>query len=99
MEFLKARYGVVYIHFLDDLLMTDYRWALEFFGDLRERKRRTGFEVMWGGTCRTNIVADDVLRARRDDRPHMLEQGYEVGRGEDGHGLASTSPQTPTPLC
>src|SRR5438552_9263705 len=79
MEFLRARYGVVYIHFLDDLLMTDYRWALEFFGELRERKRRTGFEVMGGGTCRTNIVADDVLRARREGRPHMLEQGYEVG--------------------
>ena len=93
MEFLKARYGVVYIHFLDDLLMTDYRWALEFFGELRERKRRTGFEVMWGGTCRTNIVADDVLRARREGRPHMLEQGYEVGMRQAGYGVESASPK------
>jgi radical SAM superfamily enzyme YgiQ (UPF0313 family) len=92
MEFLKARYGVVYIHFLDDLLMTDYRWALEFFAELRERKRRTGFEVMWGGTCRTNIVADDVLRARREGRPHMLEQGYEVGMRQAGYGVESASP-------
>src|SRR5438093_1544034 len=93
MEFVKARYGVVYIHFLDDLLMTDYRWALEFFGELRERKRRTGFEVMWRGTCRTNIVADDVLRARREGRPHMLEQGYEVGMRQAGYGVESASPK------
>lgn len=92
MEALKARYGVVYIHFLDDLLMTDYRWALEFFAELRERKRRTGFEVMWGGTCRTNIVADDVLRARREGRGHMLEQGYEVGMRQAGYGVESASP-------
>jgi len=92
MEFLKRRYGVVYIHFLDDLLMTDYRWALELFSELRDRKRRTGFEVMWGGTCRTNIVADDVLRARREGRPHMLEQGYEVGMRQAGYGVESASP-------
>ncbi len=92
MEFLKARYGAVYIHFLDDLLMTDYRWALEFFAELRERKRRSGFEVIWGGTCRTNIVADDVLRARREGRPHMLEQGYEVGMRQAGYGVESASP-------
>ncbi len=92
MEFLKTRYGVVYIHFLDALLMTDYRWALEFFAELRERKRRTGFEVMWGGTWRTNIVADDVLRARREGRPHMLEQGYEVGMRQAGYGVESASP-------
>ncbi|MBI4628714.1 MAG: B12-binding domain-containing radical SAM protein [Candidatus Rokubacteria bacterium] len=92
MEFLKTRYGAVYIHFLDDLLMTDYRWALEFFAELRERKRRSGFEVMWGGTCRTNIVADDVLRARREGRPHMLEQGHEVGMRQAGYGVESASP-------
>ncbi len=92
MEFLKARYGVVYIHFLDDLLMTDYRWALELFAELRERKRARGFEVMWGGTCRTNIVADDVLRARREGRPHMLELGYEVGMRQAGYGVESASP-------
>ena len=92
MEFVKNRYGVVYIHFLDDLLMTDYRWALELFSELRERKRRTGFEVMWGGTCRTNIVADDVLRARREGRRHMLEQGYEVGMRQAGYGVESASP-------
>ena len=93
MEALKARYGVVYIHFLDDLLMTDYRWALELFTELRERKRRTGFEVMWGGTCRTNIVADDVLRARREGRPHMLELGHEVGMRQAGYGVESASPK------
>lgn len=92
MEFLKRRYDAAYIHFLDDLLMTDYRWALEFFEELRERRRRTGFEVLWGGTCRTNIVADDVLRARREDRPHMLEQGYEVGMRQAGYGVESASP-------
>jgi radical SAM superfamily enzyme YgiQ (UPF0313 family) len=92
MEYLKQRYGAVYIHFLDDLLMTDYRWALEFFEELRDRRRRTGFEVLWGGTCRTNIVADDVIRARREGRPHMLEQGFEVGMRQAGYGVESASP-------
>ncbi len=92
MQYLKERYGAVYIHFLDDLLMTDYRWALELCRELRERKQTTGFEVMWGGTCRTNIVADDVLRARREGRPHMLEQAYEVGMRQAGYGVESASP-------
>ncbi len=92
MEFLKVRYGAVYIHFLDDLLMTDYRWAIELCNELRERKRKTGFEVLWGGTCRTNIVADDVIRARREGRPHMLEQAYEVGMRQAGYGVESASP-------
>ncbi len=92
MQYIRERYGAVYIHFLDDLLMTDYRWALELFTELRERKRTAGFEVMWGGTCRTNIVADDVLRARREGRPHMLELGYEVGMRQAGYGVESASP-------
>lgn len=92
MEYLKVRYGAVYIHFLDDLLMTDYRWALELFTELRERKQATGFAVEWGGTCRTNIVADDVIRARREGRPHMLELGWEVGMRQAGYGVESASP-------
>lgn len=92
MEFLQRRYGLTYIHFLDDLMMTDYRWALEFCDELRRRKRQTGFEVMWGGTCRTNIVADDVERARKEGRPHMLEQGYEAGMRQAGYGVESASP-------
>ena len=92
MAFLKERYGLVYVHFLDDLMMTDFRWALEFCQELRTRRRQTGFEVMWGGTCRTNIVADDVLRARKEGRPHMLEQAYEVGMRQAGYGVESASP-------
>jgi radical SAM superfamily enzyme YgiQ (UPF0313 family) len=92
MEYLKARYGAVYIHFLDDLLMTDYRWALEFFAELRARQQATGFAIEWGGTCRTNIVADDVIRARREGRPHMLELGWEVGMRQAGYGVESASP-------
>lgn len=92
MEFLKGRYGLTYIHFLDDLMMTDYRWALEFCKELRERREKRGFEITWGGTCRTNIVADDVLRARREGRPHMLEQAYEVGMRQAGYGVESASP-------
>jgi radical SAM superfamily enzyme YgiQ (UPF0313 family) len=91
MEYLHARYGAVYIHFLDDLLLTDYRWGLELCDELRRRRQR-GFEIMWGGTCRTNIIADDVLRARREGRPHILEQAYEVGMRQAGYGVESASP-------
>ncbi|MBI1952817.1 MAG: B12-binding domain-containing radical SAM protein [Candidatus Omnitrophica bacterium] len=92
MVFLKERYGLTYIHFLDDLMMTDYRWALEFCDELRQRKSQTGFEIQWGGTCRTNIVADDILRARKEGRPHMLERGYEAGMRQAGYGVESASP-------
>ena len=92
MAFLKKRYGLTYIHFLDDLMMTDYRWALEFCEELRRRKRESGFEITWGGTCRTNIIADDVERAKKEGRPHMLEQAYEVGMRQAGYGVESASP-------
>lgn len=93
MEYCQKRYGVAYIHFLDDLMLTDYRWALEFFAELLERKAYTGFEVTWGGTCRTNIIADDILRARREGRPHMIELAYEVGMRQAGFGVESGSPR------
>ncbi len=92
MQFLKQRYGLTYIHFLDDLMMTDYRWALEFCAELQARRRQTGFEIMWGGTCRTNIVADDVIRAKKEGRPHMLEQAFGVGMRQAGYGVESASP-------
>lgn len=92
MQFLKERYGVVYIHFLDDLLLTDYRWALELFAELRQRRESTGFKVMWGGACRTNIVAADVLRAKREGRPNFLEQAYDVGMRQVCYGVESASP-------
>ena len=92
MQYLKSRYGLSYIHFLDDLMMTDYRWALELFSELRGRRERDGFEVTWGGTCRTNIIADDVVRAKREGRPNILEQAYDVGMRQAGYGIESASP-------
>jgi len=92
MEYVKQRYGVTYIHFLDDLMLADPRWALQLCEELRERRKRTGFEVLWGGTCRTNIVADDVMRAKRQGRPSMLEQAYEVGMRQVAYGVESASP-------
>jgi radical SAM superfamily enzyme YgiQ (UPF0313 family) len=92
MQYLKEHYGLVYIHFLDDLMMTDYRWALNLCDELRKRRDETGFEVMWGATCRTNIIADDVARAKREGRKHMLEQAHEVGMRQAGYGVESASP-------
>jgi len=92
MQYLKERYGLVYIHFLDDLMMTDYRWAQAFCEELLRRKKQDGFEIMWGGSCRTNIIADDVLRAKRDGRPHMLELAREAGMRQAGYGIESGSP-------
>ena len=92
MEFLKRRYGLAYIHFLDDLLLTDYRWNLAFCEELRRRRKTLGFEVTWGGTCRTNIVAAEVLRAKREGRANFLEQAYDVGMRQVGYGIESASP-------
>ena len=92
MQYITERYGAVYIHFLDDLLMTDYRWAMELCTELRNRKKSTGLDVMWGGTCRTNIIADDVVRAKKEGRPNILELAYEVGMRQTGYGVESASP-------
>jgi len=92
MQYLQQRYGVVYIHFLDDLLLANYKWVLGFCHELKERKRQCGFEIIWGGSGRTNIVADDIARAGKEGRPHMLEQTYEVGMRQVGYGIESASP-------
>jgi radical SAM superfamily enzyme YgiQ (UPF0313 family) len=92
MEYLQNRYGLVYIHFLDDLMLTDYRWNLDFCDELRRRRDEHGFEVTWGGTCRTNIVAAEVLRAQSENRPNFLEQAHGVGMRQVGYGIESASP-------
>jgi radical SAM superfamily enzyme YgiQ (UPF0313 family) len=92
MEYITNRYKLAYIHFLDDLMLTDFRWTLELCSELRERRASSGFEVMWGGTCRTNIVADDVNRAKKEGRPNILEQCFEVGMRQVGYGVESASP-------
>jgi anaerobic magnesium-protoporphyrin IX monomethyl ester cyclase len=92
MQEVKREYGVAYIHFLDDLLMTDYRWAFEFFDELSARRKSDGFEIEWGGTCRTNIIANDIVRARKEGRPNILERGYEVGMRQAGYGVETGSP-------
>lgn len=91
MQFLKQRYGLAYIHFLDDLMLTNYRWNLEFCEELRNRRERDGFELTWGGTCRTNILAAEVLRARKENRPNFLEQAHDVGMRQVGYGVESAS--------
>ena len=91
MQFLVKRYGLSYIHFLDDLMLTDFRWNLEFCEELRNRREKDGFVITWGGTCRTNIVAAEVLRARTEDRPNFLEQAYDVGMRQVGYGIESAS--------
>jgi len=91
MEYLQQRYGLAYIHFIDDLMLTDYRWNLEFCEELGRRRRQSGFEVTWGGTCRTNIVAAEVQRAKREGRPNFLEQAFEVGMRQVGYGVESAS--------
>ena len=88
MQWLVARYGARYLHFLDDLLLTDYRWALAFADEIISRK----LDVTWGGTCRSNIAADDVMRARKEGRPSFLERCHEAGMRYVGYGLESASP-------
>lgn len=92
MESQVKEYDVSYVHFLDDLLMTDRRWVREFFADLKQRKQQSGLEVEFGGTCRTNIIANDILRSRTEGVPNILELGYEVGWRQAGYGVESASP-------
>lgn len=92
MQYLGERYGATYIHFLDDLLLTDHRWGLELCRELRERRRSDGFEVTWGGTCRTNIIANDIIRAKKEGRPNILEQAFDVGMRQAAYGVETGSP-------
>jgi len=92
MEYLTNRYELVYIHFLDDLFLTNWKWAFKFFEELQNRKEQNNFEIEWGSTCRTNIIADDVKRAKKTGRKHMIEAAYEVGMRQVGVGIESASP-------
>ncbi len=91
MEYIADKYNLEYIHFLDDLFMTNYKWALNFFELLRKRKQETGFEITWGATCRTNLVVGDMKRAAKHNRLNMLEQAHEVGMRQVGFGIESCS--------
>ncbi len=92
MQYLHDRYDAGYMHFLDDLLFTDYRWAMEFCEALKNQRKKTGLDVTWGGACRTNIIADDVVRAKKQGRPNILELGREVGMRQAGYGVETASP-------
>ena len=88
MQWLVTHYGAKYLHFLDDLLLTDFRWSLAFADEIISRK----LDVTWGGTCRSNIAADDVVRARKEGRQNFLERCHEAGMRYVGYGLESASP-------
>lgn len=88
MQWLVDHYGVRYLHFLDDLALTDYRWVLRFADEIIARK----LDVLWGCTARTNIVADDIARAKREGRPNFLERCHEAGMRLAGYGIESGSP-------
>ena len=91
MQYAKNNYNVQYIHFLDDLFMTSYKWTIDFCNELQHRKETDGFEIEWGGTCRTNIIADDVVRAKKEGRKNILEMGYDVGMRNASYGIETAS--------
>lgn len=92
MYYLGERYSVDYIHFLDDLFLTDWRWVLEFCRELNLQADRTGKIIEWGSTCRTNLVADDVARAKKAGRLNFVEEAYQSGLRHIGFGVESASP-------
>lgn len=91
MQYVKDNHGIEYIHFVDDLFMTSYKWQIDFCEELEERKK-SGFEIEWGATCRTNVIADDVVRAKKQNRKNILEQSFEVGMRNASYGIESASP-------
>ena len=92
MEYLTNKHDLCYIHFLDDLFLTNWKWAFKFFEELKNREEENDFKIQWGSTCRTNIIADDVKRAKKMNRKHMIEAAYEVGMRQVGVGIESASP-------
>jgi anaerobic magnesium-protoporphyrin IX monomethyl ester cyclase len=92
MEYLVKRYDLCYLHFLDDLFLTKWKWSFEFFEELQNRKKTTGFNIEWGSTCRTNIIADDVIRAKKQNRTHMIEEGFKAGMRQVCLGIETASP-------
>lgn len=90
MEYLKTRHGINYIHFLDDLLIGNIKWGINFCKELRKRKKR-GFKIFWSGTCRTNIIADNIVNSRKNGSQNFLELAYEVGMKQINFGIESCS--------
>jgi len=91
MQYLTNKYNLSYIHFLDDLLMGNVKWVFEFFDELERRKNIGGFKVLWGGTCRANIISADIKKAKNDRRKNVFERGYEVGMRQACFGIESCS--------
>ena len=91
MEYLTKRYNLSYIHFLDDLYLTNWKWSLDFFKELNERKINNNFDIEFGATCRANIIADDIERAKKQNRKHMMELAFEAGARQICLGIESAS--------
>ena len=88
MKYLKQKYSVSYVHFLDDLFLTDWKWSLSFFNEIKNQN----LDIEWGATARTNIIYKDKLRAEKQKRPHILELAYETGMRQGCFGVESASP-------
>jgi len=91
MQYLTKRYDLTYIHFLDELLIGDIKWSFAFFDELERRKESDGFSVLWGGTCRANIIARDIRKSNNEGRNNVFEAGYKVGMRQACLGIESCS--------
>lgn len=92
MAYLQDEYQASYVHFQDDLLITNPQWSTDFVRELEDWRSNKGLAVEWGASCRTNIIANDIRRSRKEGRPNILELAYQVGMRQVIYGVETGSP-------
>lgn len=77
-EFLRDRYEVQGLFFLDDTFTANKKWIFDFCDQWKKRKLR----ITWGCSARVNTVNNDVLSAMKEIGCVQLDFGVESGNDE-----------------
>jgi len=75
LERIRADLGVMYIRFLDDLLLANRRWAMA----LCEGMVRRGLDVAWACDGRVGLMSEELLTAMREANCRVVFYGIEFG--------------------
>lgn len=73
MEYLKAKHGITYIEFTDELLMSSKQRTIEFCDELIN----SGLNLKWSCNGRLNFASRDVLQRMKEAGCQFINYGIE----------------------
>lgn len=75
MKILKERYGVRYIHFIDD----EFALLKKFVYEFCDRLKAARLDMQWGCTGRVNVVTEELVTRMKESGCIQLALGIESG--------------------